>query len=207
MDYNFARMKSFRSFLVVICILTAVPAFADGDATLFGAAQHQGKLTVQSAQSTASSFSNFNPGTFGAFGLRFSNGKVIGSEHTIAFAPNFLTADSKAIIYNSDLLLQAPLPKIKPYVTAGLGTVYSWGTDSAGRPALGKLGVKFAMNYGGGIKIFPAGPVGIRFDIRGYAIPDVHFNLPSLTNPTQTVQSQSQTLNMLEAGIGVVFKF
>ena len=157
MDYNFARMKSFRCFLVVMCILTAVPAFADGDVTLFGAAQHQGKLTVQSAQSTASSFSNFNPGTFGAFGLRFSHGKVFGSEHTFAYAPNFLTADSKAFIYNSDLLLQAPLPKIKPYVTAGLGTMYSVGNGFCGRPALGKIGTKFAVNYGGGIKIFPAG--------------------------------------------------
>jgi opacity protein-like surface antigen len=207
MDYNFARMKSFRCFLVVMCVLAAVPAFADGDATLFGAAQHQGKLTLQSAQATASSFSNFNPGTFGSFGLRFSHGRIIGSEHTIAYAPNFLTADSKAIILNSDVLLQAPVPKITPYLTAGLGTVYSWGSDSAGRPAIGKIGAKFAVNYGGGIKIFPGGPVGVRFDIRGYAIPDVHFNLPSLTNPTATVQSQSQTLNMLEAGIGVVFKF
>jgi hypothetical protein len=206
MDYNFDRMKSFRCFLLIMCVLAAVPAFAAGDVTIFGAGVHQGKLTVQSAQATASSLSNFNPGTFGTFGLRISHGSVIGGEHTIAYAPNFLSANSKAIIYNSDILVQAPLPKVRPYATAGLGSVFSYGTES-GLPAFGNIGTKFAINYGGGIKVFPAGPVGIRFDIRGYVIPGAVFNLPSLTNPLATVKSQSQNLNLLEAGVGVVFKF
>ena len=77
----------------------------------------------------------------------------------------------------------------------------------AGRPSLGKIGTKFAMNYGGGVKVFPAGPIGVRFDIRGYLIPSVKFNLPLPTSPTATVQSQSQTLNMLEVGVGIVFAF
>jgi opacity protein-like surface antigen len=206
MDYNFDRMKYFRCFLWIFCILAAAPAFAAGDLTIFGAAEHQGKLTLQSAQSTASNFSNFNPGTFGTFGIRVSHGNVVGGEHTIAYAPDFLSADSRAIIYNSNILIQAPLPKVKPYLTAGLGGVFSWGTEN-GLSALGNIGTKFAVNYGGGIKVFPAGPVGVRFDIRGYTIPGAVFNLPSLTNPLATVKSQSQNLNLLEAGIGVVFKF
>src|SRR5215831_12381202 len=207
MDYNFACMKCFRCFLWVICIFAAVPAFAAGDLTIFGAAVHQGKLTLQSAQSTASNFStSFNPGTFGTFGLRFNHGSVIGGEHTIAYAPDFLSADSKAIIYNSNILIQAPLPKIRPYVTAGLGAVFSWGTEN-GIAALGNVGTRFAVNYGGGVKVFPAGPVGVRFDIRGYVIPGAAFNIPSLTNPLASVKSQSQNLNLLEAGLGVVFKF
>lgn len=205
-------MKNIGCFLVLVGILAVVPAYADGDLTLFGAIQHQGKLTLQSAQAAATTPQNFNPGTFGAFGLRFSHGKVFGGEHTIAYAPNFLSNDSKAIIYNSDLLVQAPLPKIRPYATGGLGTVFSWGTTSSGQPAIGKIGTKFAVNYGAGVKVFPAGPIGVRFDIRGYLIPDAKFNLPSLTSLatgqlTSTVQSQSQTLNMLEVGLGVVFKF
>jgi opacity protein-like surface antigen len=208
MDYNFSPMKNFRCFLLLACILTASVARAsDKDFTLFGAVQHQGKLTLQSAETTATTTSTFNPGSFGTFGLRFGHGNVIGGEHTLAYAPNFLTSDSKAIIYNSNVLIQAPIPKIKPYVTAGLGFVLTWGTDDAGRPALGKIGDKFAVNYGGGVKIFPAGPIGVRFDIRGYAIPSVKFNIPILTSPTATIQSSSQTLNMLEAGIGVIFKF
>jgi len=204
MDYNFDRMKSFRCFLLIVCIFAALPAFAAGDFTIFGAAQHQGKLTLQSAQATATTFSNFNPGTFGTFGIRFSHGNVIGGEHTLAYAPNFLSADSKAIIYNSDILIQAPLPKVRPYVTAGLGTVFSWGSEN-GIAALGNIGTKFAVNYGGGIKVFPAGPVGIRFDIRGYVIPGATFNIPIASG--FTVKSQSQNLNLLEAGVGVVFKF
>jgi hypothetical protein len=199
-------MKNLRCFLVLTCVLAAVPAYAGSDLTLFGAVQRQGKLNVQSASATALSISNFTPGDFGTFGLRFSQGKVFGSEHTLAYAPHFIDGNTKAIIYNSDIMLQAPLPKVKPYLTAGLGSIFTWGTDSSGQPSFGKIGTKLAINYGGGIKVLPAGPVGIRFDIRGYTLPSVTFNLPSLLG-SGTVQSQSQTLNMLEAGVGVVFNF
>jgi hypothetical protein len=189
-------------------ILAALPAYADGDLTLFGAAQHQGKLTLQSAQSTITNTSSFNPGTFGSFGIRFSHGKIFGGEHTFQYAPNFLSGDAKAIIYHSDFMLQAPLPKIRPYATAGLGLIATWGDTSSGLPAISKIGTKFAMNYGGGIKVFPAGPVGVRADIRGFVIPDATFNIPiALPAGLTTVQSQSHTLNLLEVSLGVVFKF
>jgi hypothetical protein len=192
-----------------MCLLAAIPAHAGSDVTIFGAVQHQGKLTVQTAQSTAAATGNFNPANFGTFGLRFGHGNVVGGEHTIAYAPNFIEANTKAIIYNSNLLVQAPLPKAKPYVTAGLGSIFSFGTDDSGRPSFGKIGTKFAVNYGGGVKVLPAGPVGVRFDIRGYFLPSVKFNVvaPTLSDPTGTVQSQSQNLNMLEAGLGIVFSF
>src|SRR5436190_5340055 len=139
-------MKNIGCFLVITCILGAVPVFADNDLTLFGAAQHQGKLNLQSATSTASSSSTFNPGTFGTFGIRFGHGRVVGGEHTFAYAPNFLEANTKAIIYNSNFLIQAPVPKVKPYGTVGLGTIYSFGEDDSGRPSLAKMGMKFALN-------------------------------------------------------------
>ena len=188
------------------CILAAVPAYADSDVTIFGAAQHQGKLTLQSAAQTATTTSNFNPTTFGVFGIRYSHGKIIGGEHTLAYAPNFISSNSKAFIYNSDLLIQAGFPKIKPYGTVGLGTIFTWSQDSSGRPALGDIGSKFAINYGGGVKIMPAGPVGVRFDIRGYTLPGVKFNLPASV-ATQSVRTQSQSLNFIEYGFGIVFKF
>jgi hypothetical protein len=191
-------------------LLTAATAYAEGnhfDLTIFGAAQHQGKLTLQSAQSVATTVNSFDPGTFGTFGVRFSHGKIFGGEHTFAYSRNFLTSGTSAIIYNSNIQVQAPLPKVRPYVTAGLGSIFSWGTDSNGVPTLGKIGTKFAVNYGGGVKILPAGPVGVRFDIRGYTVPSVHFNLPTLAVPTTTVQSTTQTLNLLEVGAGVVFNF
>jgi opacity protein-like surface antigen len=198
-------MKNVGRFLVLMCILSTVPAYAQSDLTLFGAVQHEGKLTVKSATTTATTTSTFDPGTFGTFGVRFGHGRVFGGEHSFAYSSNFVEAASKAILYNSNVLVQAPVPKIKPYATAGLGTIITWGTDPSGRPSFGKIGTKFAINYGGGVKVLPAGPVGVRFDIRGYAIPSVHFNIP--TSPTATVQSQSQTLNLLEAGFGVIFSF
>jgi len=202
-------MKKIRCFLVLTCFIAAIPAYADNDLTLFGAAQHEGKLNVQSAATAAATTRSFDPATFGTFGLRFGHAKVFGSEHTIAYAPNFLEADTKAVFWNSNLLVQAPLPKVKPYVTAGIGSIFSWGEDSAGRPSFAKIGTKFALNYGGGVKVLPAGPVGLRFDIRGYAIPGSKFNIPFPTpiDPLATIQSQSQTLNVLEVGFGVIFSF
>ncbi len=198
-------MKTLGCFLVFTCILAAIPAYADSDLTIFGAAQHQGKLTLQSATQTATTTSNFDPTTFGVFGVRFSHGKIIGGEHTLAYAPNFISSNSKAFIYNSDLLLQAPLPKIRPYGTVGLGWIFTWSKDQSGRPALGDIGNKFAINYGGGVKVFPAGPVGVRFDIRGYTLPSVKFTLPVRFPPAGYTQSQS--VNFIEYGFGVVFKF
>jgi hypothetical protein len=178
--------------------------------TLFGAAQRQGKLTVETAQETITTPStSFDPATFGTFGIRVGNAGIFGSEHTFAYAPNFLEADTKAFIYNSNILLQAPAPKIKPYGTVGMGTVVTWGEDDSGRPSFGKIGTKFAVNYGGGVKLLPAGSVGIRLDVRGYLIPSARFNVPIPTpaDPIATVKSQSQTLHMLEVGFGIVFAF
>jgi hypothetical protein len=61
----------------------------------------------------------------------------------------------------------------------------SWGSG------ISDLGTKFALNYGGGVKVRPSGPVGFRFDARGYSI----FGI------------QSQTLNMVETTVGIFFAF
>ena len=119
------------------------------------------------------------------------HGKLIGGEHTFAYAPNFIQSQTKAVIYNSNLRIQAPTPKVQPYVTAGVGGIFTSGDN------LRDFGNKFAVNYGGGIKILPAGPVGIGIDVRGYSIPDIK---------TQTL-TVGQTLNVIEVSVGVVFGF
>ena len=73
---------------------------------------------------------------------------------------------------------------LKPYGTAGMGTVLSWGSG------VSDIGNKFAINYGGGLKVTP-GPVGIRFDARVYSIFSV----------------QDQTLNIGEVTVGILFSF
>jgi hypothetical protein len=126
-----------------------------------------------------------NPANFGVFGIRGSQGTVVGGERTLAYAPNFLDSRSKAIIYNSNLIVHVPLVRVRPYVTAGLGTVHTFGDGP------GDVGTKFAVNYGGGLKLLAFGPVGGRLDVRGYTIPGV----------------RSQTLNVLEVSLGVLFSF
>jgi len=117
---------------------------------------------------------------------RFSHRKIIRGEHTLACAPNFISRNSKAFIYKSDLFLQAPLPKVRPYGAVGVGAIFTWSKDQIGRLALGDIGSKFAINEGGGVKIFPAGPVGVRFDIRSNTLPSAKFNLPA-SFATQTL--------------------
>src|SRR5262245_45285103 len=125
-------MKNIGSFLVFVCLVAVIPAYADTDLTLFGAAQHQGKLTVETAGTTARTPSSFDPATFGTFGIRVGGAShVLGHEQTFAYAPNFLDSSTKAVILNSNVLIQAPLPKVKPYATGGLGTIISWGEDAA----------------------------------------------------------------------------
>jgi hypothetical protein len=182
-------MKILGCFLVLSFILIAVPAQAN-DVTLFGGLQHQGKLTLRSGVQSASTVT-FDPRNFGVFGVRVGHGKVFGGEHTLAYAPNFVESQRKAIIYNSNVLIQMPLPKVKPYATAGLGAIFTSGDN------IRDFGNKFAINYGGGLKIMPSGAVGGRIDVRGYTVPDIK---------TQTL-SVSQTLNVIEVSVGVVFSF
>lgn len=182
-------MKILGCFLVLSCILFAVPAYAD-DVTIFGGIQHQGKLTLRSGAQSASAIT-FDPRNFGVFGIRFGHGRVFGGEHTFAFTPNFVESDRKAIIYNSNVMVQVPAPKVHPYVTAGLGGMFTSGDN------IRDIGNKFAINYGGGLKILPAGPVGGRIDVRGYTVPDVK---------TQTL-TVGQTLNIIEVSVGVIFSF
>ena len=177
-------MKNLGRFLAV-CVLFCVPAFAaDNDLTLFGGVQFPGKITLASTQSGVNQVIS-DPINVGVFGIRYGRAKVFGHEETFAYAPNFIDSNSKAVILNSNFVVQVPAPVIKPYATAGLGSVMSWGSG------LSDIGSKFALNYGGGVKIRPAGPVGLRFDGRNYTLFGV----------------QSQKLNMFEVSVGVLFSF
>ena len=187
------KVQSFivrSTFVFMLIFILNSPARAT-DITVFGGVQRQGKLTLRSAPSTTVNLlRTINSTNFGVFGVRFAQGRVFGSEHTLAFAPNFIDADTKAIIYNSNFMVQAPLPVVRPYGTVGLGLI---GTSGDG---LGAFGTKFAINYGGGVKFVPAGPVGMQVDVRGYSLPSTEFKVFS---------TESQTVNFLEVSVGIVF--
>ena len=177
-------MKNAKYFLLLslFCLFVAVPIHAN-DLTLFGGSQNPGSMTLQSV---GGAIVATEPRSFGTFGIRFSHGRVVGSEHTLAYSPNFLSSQHSAIIYNSNFMVQAPLPVVRPYATAGLGTVYVRGN---GLQAV--TGAKFAVNYGGGVKVKLAGPLGAQLDARGYTIRSIN----------------AQTLHVLEVSLGLVFSF
>jgi hypothetical protein len=174
--------------LIIAFVLFSVPAFSQGkDFTIFAGVQVPQKITLSNAPSSGSSGVTqiiTNPKNASEFGIRFGHGKVFGGEHSLSYAPDFLDSQSKAILYSSNFRIQAPFPVIRPYATAGLGTILSWGSG------VSDLGTKFAVNYGGGVKIMP-GKVGVNIGLRGYAVPSV----------------QSQTLYITEASVGVNFGF
>ncbi|MBI3895907.1 MAG: outer membrane beta-barrel protein [Acidobacteria bacterium] len=180
-------MKTFRYFLLVFLALTVVPVHA-ADFTIFGGMQHPGKLTVRSIVDNSTTIP-LDPRDFGTFGIRVSQGRVFGSETTLAYSPNFISSDNSAFIFNGNLLVQAPLVAVRPYATAGLGTVYVRGDTISALDAI--TGAKFAVNYGGGLKFKLAGPLGGQFDARGYSLTGV----------------QSERLNIFEVSVGIVFSF
>ena len=77
------------------------------------------------------------------------------------------------------------MKKVVPYFTVGAGLIHQYGASNT------PVGTKFAFNYGGGLK-FPriAGPLGLRFDMRGYRAGTV-----------------SNKVNMLEVSGGLLLSF
>lgn len=174
-----------RTLLLLLVLVLFSSAAVAGDVTLFAGLQHPAKITLLSvSQSTIRLLAD--PKDFAVIGARVSHGRgLIGFEHTLAFAPNFLESTNRAAIYNSNLIVQAPVASVRPYGTAGAGLVRSTGQG------VSAFGNKLAYNYGGGVKFSVLPAIGARIDVRGYSIPKV----------------QSKTLNVLEVSVGAFFSF
>jgi len=179
--YN-SGMRKYHYLIFFVFVCAAVPARAT-DLTLFGGIQKPGKLTVQSVTNTAVTL---DPPTFGMYGLRLSYGRVFGTEETLAYNPRFISSSSHAVIYTSNFIVHIPLPRVRPYATIGLG-----GAFVGGGPLQTLKGSKLALNYGGGLKVKLAGPLGAQFDARGY----------------RYWGFQGRQLNAVEVSIGVMLAF
>ncbi len=192
------RNRSFRSAVVFLGVFFALSAesFAQKyNFSVFGGWNKPGKVTVANVQSGL----NGNSMVGARFEADFA--KIFGWENTFAYSPNFgkpdflvTSGDSRALIYSSNLVLNAPIGHITPYATVGLGLVTSKRLLSQPAQVLNfeEFGTKFAVNYGGGLKLTRlAGPLGLRFDVRGYTLPDVF----------------SQRLNILEVSGGIMLSF
>ena len=174
------------TLLLLLGFIGGTPAFPS-DFTVFAGGVRPGTI----ASDVGKIFLNGSP----IFGLRLMNDIVplFGMEHTLAFSSDFLfprgiqsVTDARGLVFSSNLIFTIPVGKSAPYITAGIGLIHQYG--SADLP----VGTKFASNYGGGIK-FPrlAGPLGLRFDVRGYRATGIF----------------SGGLNILEASAGLLLSF
>ncbi len=185
-DYNFL-MKYFCRFLALLFLMPV--ALQASDLTLFGGFHHPGKITLQPSAGAIGSVAGqllTDPKDFGVFGARLYRSNLpVGAEYTVAYSPSFIDSQANAFIYNVNLRASLLPGPVTPYVTAGLGGI------RAGGDGPGAFGNKFAFNYGGGLKVGLIGPIEARFALRGYSVRGI----------------QDQSLNLVEASVGIVFGF
>jgi len=180
-----ARRFIWILWLVIITGLFAGQSAA-ADLTFFFGGVNPGSISVDDIEKALDS----SP----IYGFRFSTDFVpsFGMEHTLAFSWDYLfpsdstaVEEAKGFVYNSNLIFSVPIGKFVPYLTAGAGLIHQYGDSDL------PVGTEFAFNYGGGLKLPRlAGPVGLRFDIRGYS-----------------VGAFSNNLNLFEVSGGVLISF
>ncbi len=188
----------FRKLFVFLGVLLALSGqtFAQNlHLSVFGGWNKPGEVTIENVRSGLNGNSEV--------GVRFETdfAKIIGIEHTFAYSPDFgspetfgTTENSRGLIYHSNFVLNAPLGHFVPFATIGIGLINSNRQLIVTSPALGirEFGTQFAVNYGGGVKFTRlAGPLGVRFDVRGYTLPNVF----------------SERLNIFEISGGVMLSF
>jgi hypothetical protein len=175
--------RALQTLILLASLLTLMTQISlAGDVTLFAGIQNPGKLTIDNIPRDTA--------TGGVFGARFGGGRVLGFEQTVAYSSKFLESGRRAFNTQSNLVLNIPTTvRVTPYGTVGIGVITTFGESIRD---LEDLGAKFTVNYGGGLKFKNlAGPVGLRVDVRGYSVPSVF----------------DQTLNFVEASIGVLFSW
>jgi hypothetical protein len=103
---------------------------------------------------------------------------VLGFEHSLEFSPRLFNAalfpngtsgsDVRGFLDTSNVLINIPIRRLVLYGTGGVGFIKPWGTSFE------PFDATFAGNYGGGVKFNKlAGPIGLRFDFRGWRTADI----------------------------------
>lgn len=150
-------------------LLLAVPAARSQDLTVFVGG------TLPSDIGRDLSKIRLENGPVWGFRASFGFAAYLGFEHTLAFSPDYLfpkgsldVKEARGFIYNANLILNLPAPRVVPYATFGLGFIHQYGSSDL------PVGFEFAVNYGGGFKVPRIfGPFGLRVDGRGYTVPRV----------------------------------
>jgi hypothetical protein len=150
--------------LVMAMICAIVMSLQAADLTFFVGGVKPGSITYKDVKTSLDG----SP----VYGFRVATNFVpfFGMEHTLGFSSDYLfphniagIKDAKGFVYSGNLIINVPVRKAVPYFTFGAGLIHQYGSGDM------PVGTKFAFNYGGGLK-FPrlAGPLGLRFDMRGY---------------------------------------
>ena len=167
------------------------------DFTVFGGFQHPGTLTLRSGvagvgsavgvqSGTSPGEVRIDPNDFGIFGIRlYRSAAPLGLEHTVAYSPQFIDTDGSAFLYSTNLRMEFPAGRFRPYATAGGGLFYGSGDGAA------SFGAKYSVNYGAGLMVEFTGLIGLRFDTRMYSIRGI----------------DDHPLNLLESSGGIFIGF
>ena len=162
-------MKKLHSIVLVAFLAAAsVPCLRAADFTFYVGGINPGELQTEIKHIP------LDGGTTFGFRLNTNFIPAVGLEHTLGFGTNFLVPhnqpafeDAKGFLYNANLIVNIPLGRFVPYVTAGAGFIWQYGAEDL------PVGAEFAVNYGGGLKCRLFGPAGIRVDARGYTTTNV----------------------------------
>ena len=186
---------SFR--LLTMTWLVAAGQLQAQDLTVFGGFQHPGTLTLRSGVDGIGSTVGVQPGVspgefkidpkaFGTFGIRlYRSAAPLGLEHTVAYSPKFLDTGGRAFLYSTNLRMEFPhraIPALRHRW---------WGSLLWRRRRIASFGSKYSFNYGAGLMVEFAGPLGLRFDARTYSIRGI----------------DDHPLKLLEASTGIVLGF
>jgi hypothetical protein len=146
----------------------------------------------------------------GALDIGISGGRAIellfshqGTEMTAqgGALPTVRSADLTVDLWQAGLLEEKPIsPTVSGYGVGTLGvTRFAWLDDSSTR---------FSIGFGGGVKAFPTGTVGLRLDARGYVtFVDTDAAYVGAGGSGLTVSFASDVLFQAEFMGGVVFRF
>jgi hypothetical protein len=177
-------------FLLVACLGSTAYA---ADATFYFGFQKPGSLTLKQVPEIISQSVQLSTNWGGVIGARLSTSGVVGYEQSLGVSPNFLDSNATAFNTQSNLMVNIPIHKFVPYGTVGLGFITTWGESQK------SFGTRFTMNYGGGVKLTRIlGPLGLRFDLRGYTTFSAYGNSPIF---------QNQNVNFLEGTVNVFISF
>jgi len=182
--------RTLFSFLLVVLFCVG-QAKAAGQLSFFAGYLNPGNLNLDNVQQSL----RFR-GT-SLYGVRAETdfAKVLGLEQNFAFSPKLFNStlfpqqasDIRGLLFSSNLVINIPLSHFVPYITGGVGFVRPWGS------VLQPFDITFAGNYGGGLKLNRLiGPVGLRFDVRGWRTADI---------------ANHGSMNIFEATGGIIFSW